>query len=133
MAKEYIDKEKFKHLFRGTKDTCLDDDHKEVIDTVVQKATTKGYINREVVLSYLNRQKGTPPERCYSHFLYCLIEDFIKHIPSADVVEVVWCCNCIHLKIDSIDRIPYCEIHSTKLDKFYVRTDDYCSYGERKE
>ena len=57
----------------------------------------------------------------------------INLIPTADVVEVVRCCNCIHLKIDSIDRIPYCEIHSTKLDKFYVRTDDYCSYGERKE
>lgn len=50
----------------------------------------------------------------------------------ADFVPVVRCCNCIHL-IATINKETCCDFHSTIWDKFYVRPDDYCSYGERKE
>lgn len=129
MAKEYIEKEKFKHLFRGTKDTYLDDDHKKVIEILEQE--TKEYIERTALgIGKANRDVFKVPE--YADGWNSAVE-IIQNAPIADVVEVVWCCNCIHLKLDSIDKTPYCDIHSTKWDKFYVRTDDYCSYGERKE
>ena len=55
----------------------------------------------------------------------------VKHMRCEDVVPVVRCCNCIHLKTNTSKK-NYCDIHSTTWDKFYVRLDDYCSYGERK-
>lgn len=54
----------------------------------------------------------------------------IKQIPTADVVEVVRCMHCQHFKTN-INKENYCDIHSTTWDKFYVRDDDYCSYGRR--
>lgn len=48
-----------------------------------------------------------------------------------DVVPVVRCCNCIHLKTN-ISKENYCDFHSTYWDKFYVRLDDFCGYGERR-
>ena len=59
------------------------------------------------------------------------IQDFLDNIPTADVVPVVRCCNCTHLKTNTSKK-NYCDIHSTTWDKFYVRLDDYCSYGERE-
>lgn len=55
MAKEYIDKEKFKHLFRGTKDTCLDDDHKKVIEVLEQEP--KEYIEKDALLNTEKRKE----------------------------------------------------------------------------
>ena len=51
--------------------------------------------------------------------------------PAEDVVPVVRCCQCEHLKTN-INKAPYCDYHSTIWEKFYVRLDDFCSYGERK-
>lgn len=91
----------------------------------------KEYIEREAITKLAKEIKDN-----FAPLHRAVIDAFVygikTNIPSADVVEVVWCCNCIHLKVDSIDRTPYCDIHSTKLDKFYVRTDDYCSYGEKR-
>ncbi len=53
------------------------------------------------------------------------------HKNKADVVEVVRCLNCIHFKTN-INKENYCDIHSTRWDKFYVREDDYCSIGEKR-
>ena len=98
----------------------------------------KEYIEKkETLIKYL-RDKQVALENIDCINMAKDIGRIIRHIeqdkiPTADVVEVVWCCNCIHLKVDSIDRNPYCDIHSTKLDKFYVRLDDYCSYGERRK
>lgn len=56
----------------------------------------------------------------------------ILDTPAADVVKVIRCMDCIHFKTN-ISKENYCDIHSTTWDKFYVRDDDFCSYGERKE
>ena len=50
--------------------------------------------------------------------------------PTADVAEVVRCRNCVALKA-SVDG-AYCDRLSSTWDKCYVRFDDFCSYGERK-
>lgn len=57
--------------------------------------------------------------------------DDLMYLPTADVVEVVRCCNCEHLKTN-INKENYCDIHSSTWDKFYVKLDDFCSYGERR-
>lgn len=56
----------------------------------------------------------------------------IRNAPTADVVEVVRCMHCIHFKT-SVIKENYCDLHSSTWDKFYVRVDNFCSYGERKE
>ena len=49
----------------------------------------------------------------------------IKDCPSADVVKVVRCKDCIH----------YDEHNRWQCDRFgqSVNADDYCSYGERED
>ena len=53
------------------------------------------------------------------------VQKWLEQVPSADVVEVVRCKDCIH----------YDEHTRWQCDKFgqSVNADDYCSYGERKE
>ena len=94
------------------------------------------YINRENVIkalkenttemesdTYYPSNMGIPEEE---------IENIINEIPTEDVTPVVRCCQCKYLKT-IISKENYCDIHSTKWDKFYVKTDDYCSYGERRD
>lgn len=61
----------------------------------------------------------------HEHFLR-----MIDNVPTIDVAEVVRCMHCQHFKTN-INKENYCDIHSTTWDKFYVRDDDYCSYGRR--
>lgn len=57
-------------------------------------------------------------------------DDFFA-APDEDVIKVVRCCECIHFKT-SISEENYCDLHSSVWYKFYVRYDDYCSYGEER-
>lgn len=90
------------------------------------------YIEKKDLLKVL-------PPKCNMGDMYatayntCLntIENLIKEQPTADVVPVVRCCNCIHLKTYT-GKDNYCDIHSVAWDKFFVRLDDFCSYGERR-
>lgn len=62
------------------------------------------------------------------------IDECIDETPTVDAVEVVRCKDCKRCKIQSwyeIDRkvtLYYCKEY-----KFYKDSDDYCSFGERKE
>lgn len=59
-------------------------------------------------------------------------KEIIHRTPTADVVEVVRCKDCIHkgwVQEPCHGRsIAYCHIH-----EICIREDDFCSYGERKE
>ena len=52
----------------------------------------------------------------------------IKDTPTADVVEVVRCKDCRHYVAEYCTR----DIKS-RTNMFYMRADDFCSYGERKD
>lgn len=83
---------------------------------------TKEYIEREVALSAIKQafEKGEGPSL------------YIKRIPAADVVEVVRCKDCVcGYKMQNGQII--CKF--LELGNFipYVKPNDYCSYGERKE
>jgi Zn finger protein HypA/HybF involved in hydrogenase expression len=63
-------------------------------------------------------------------FLKC-----IKEAPIADVVEVVRCKDCEHLRIiNGKGLYAYCPKTECKFEPFEIDTrTHYCSYGERKE
>lgn len=80
---------------------------------------------------YIDTSKVHIPKGFFNDLNVPKLLDWLNSQPTVDVVPVVRCCNCIHL-IATIDKETYCDFHSTNWDKFYVRPDDYCSYGERK-
>lgn len=56
----------------------------------------------------------------------------IKDAPTIDAVEVVRCCDCKHLRIDSdFHEKRYCAIRNVNGGRF-CKDEDYCSYGERR-
>ena len=88
------------------------------------------YINKDTAIAHVEEQyrlfKGDESKQ--SIVEGCV--EALKFVPTADVVEVVRCMHCQHFKTN-INKENYCDIHSTTWDKFYVRDDDYCSYGRR--
>lgn len=95
------------------------------------------YIEREALLEKLQEELDNESpwltknnNAWFDNGLKCAINN-VKSQPTADVVEVVRCANCIHLKTN-IDKEKYCDIHSTTWAKFYVRFSDFCSFGERR-
>ena len=62
----------------------------------------------------------------------------IQNAPTADVVEVVRCKDCIHaqnmpLGLCYLHTEPYDNAKGYKGDAVCVEPNDFCSYGERKE
>lgn len=57
----------------------------------------------------------------------------VEAIPTADVVEVVRCCNCKHREIVINSIIDEQRLFCTMLNNREVDFTDYCSYGERRE
>ena len=69
---------------------------------------------------------------------YYLAEDVIPDIedaPTVDAVEVVRCKDCKHWSyIPGLDKCPHCVVFCGLHSKAYqTKSDDFCSYGERKE
>ena len=63
--------------------------------------------------------------------VYNDLAEFLYSLPRADVVEVVRCANCTALMASSGGS--YCARLSSTLQKHYVRTDGFCSCGERRK
>lgn len=61
----------------------------------------------------------------------CELAEIIEKIPTADVVEVIRCKDCKHMKY-AIDKGKngMCGVHSALI---IMNENDYCSYGERRE
>ena len=74
------------------------------------------YIKRDAVIDYLD--SNNMPWR-----------DWVKDIPSADVVEVVRCKDCKHGQSYNMFGSRYCLRHNDVA----VKDNDYCSRGERAE
>ncbi len=54
---------------------------------------------------------------------------FIDNLPTADVVEVVRCKDCIYYE-DGKGYVPYCCNVENMFEQ--MKPTDFCSYGERK-
>ena len=66
-----------------------------------------------------------------------LLKEVLEEAPTADVVEVVRCRDCVHWKdtcYDTVTENHWGECRKPLGDYRYCETaeDDYCSYGERK-
>lgn len=55
----------------------------------------------------------------------------LSHVPTADVVEVVRCKDCKHIKEEHFNIMP--DGFSCELSGLMVEPEHYCSYGERTE
>ena len=60
----------------------------------------------------------------------CIIRKKLKSVPTADVVEVVRCKDCKHIKEEHFNILP--DGFSCELSGLMVEQEHYCSYGERK-
>lgn len=54
----------------------------------------------------------------------------LTELPSADVVPVVRCRNCVHSAYDAVFRQRWCNLTSGVRK---VKSDDFCSHGKRRE
>lgn len=106
----------------------------------------KEYIEREAALSFLKDSlrfcKNELDVGEYRKGCIAAIKDDIgniKHIPAADVVEVVRCKDCKHRGNDDICpmiKIKMCNDGDGYFDEVSedeTFDDGFCSYGERKE
>lgn len=61
------------------------------------------------------------------------IEAIMENEPTADVVEVVRCKDCKHLRGSNGHDRPWCGLTKWMPNGITRKLDDYCSYGERRE
>ena len=85
------------------------------------------YIEREAAIQEVKHawSKGLEPSQ------------YIEIIPAADVVPVVRCRECIHYREHRTKRykqlIRKCLRMARHDMTYHVKSDDFCSYGQRKE
>jgi len=60
-----------------------------------------------------------------------VVNMILDRIPTADVVEVVRCKDCVYW--DGMGCKGRCEAPENGLIRDYTNDDDFCSYGERKQ
>lgn len=86
------------------------------------------YIDKDKVLQKYKNDFEYP----YHPFIWGAVEA-IERMPEADVVEIVLCKDCKYY-IDNECYMSNLKRNGSNLGKiYYVKKDDYCSYGERKE
>lgn len=81
------------------------------------------YIEREAIINKIQNTIINP----ITPFVNTVMINLIKEIPTADVVEVVRCCDCEYLTEKGI-----CEKFRQRYP-FYPEDDFHCGYGKRKE
>ena len=90
------------------------------------------YIHKEDAIDALDRIFDNVPMELTTEILRLRRE--LRGLPSADVVQVVRCENCVHWSDSNQCARP--ELSGSRWhDPKYFDTyhDDFCSYGERKE
>lgn len=71
----------------------------------------------------------------YRHHYHDMIVECNHHIPTADVVEVVRCCECKNLTVHNSPTLyAYCEKTHFRFEPFQTDTrTHFCSYGKRRD
>lgn len=89
------------------------------------------YIKKQVTIDEIN--KALDRETLLNSFVRKIAVEAVKKMPSADVVEVVRCWNCVWW-----DNCPSSTItpnfHMCKrVGRMSMPSDGFCSFGERKD
>ena len=66
---------------------------------------------------------------CVSQYSADWISSFIESQPTADVVEVVRCKDCIYWDKRTVNNKGFIICAASGME---IHTEDFCSYGERK-
>ena len=63
------------------------------------------------------------------------LKELLEDCTAVDAVEVVRCKDCKHWSyIPGLDKCPHCRVFCGLHSKAYpTKSDDFCSYGERRE
>lgn len=85
------------------------------------------YIERKAVINKINEIPSHFDSGDIKYGIEIAIQA-IKDTPTTDVVEIVRCKDCRHYVAEYCTR----DIKS-RTNMFYMRADDFCSYGERKD
>lgn len=89
---------------------------------------------------YIDAEKLRKDEIARCHCVPCVgngdnnykdLDEVLNDAPTADVVEVVRCKDCIHWGGITFGQV--CRKFSGLETKIYMGADRYCSYGERRE
>lgn len=86
-------------------------------------------ISRSALIAYFKEQceeaaKGTDQEDLYTLAALKCCTDYFRTIPAVDAVPVVRCKDCKGFNADDKFCIAW---------EAFVRADDFCSYGERRD
>ena len=87
------------------------------------------YIRREDAVDDLHTQLMY---RMGSDDMKRRLDDWVKTLPSADVVPVVRCKDCKHYYFAD-NRIPQEQRYVCEISGEIWKPDSFCSYGERRE
>lgn len=87
------------------------------------------YISREAAIDAIWKPEVRPNALIFDA-LRRACEEEVKHIPSADVVEVVRCKNCVSARPATGDTVLLCDAWSDEYS-VAVREDGYCHLGEK--
>ena len=84
------------------------------------------YIEETPIISYIERllNIGTGKKKSLEY-----LKKFVEHQPTADVVEVVRCKDCVHCKVNFLATAAICE----KVLHTIENENDFCSYGKKVE
>lgn len=99
------------------------------------------YIDKDIALNLIsNRLEAQQRYSDYYDGVHCGLEralGIIEDITAADVVPVVRCRECIHYREHRTNRykqlIRKCLRMARHDMTYHVKSDDFCSYGQRKE
>jgi hypothetical protein len=70
----------------------------------------------------------------FDKFATTIVPNVLKNLPTADVVEVVRCCDCEHKQENpDINNTCYLTCNLKYGIRGTIDPTDFCSYGERKE
>jgi hypothetical protein len=85
------------------------------------------YIKKEPIIEFIKKGLNNPNKlEAFGHDAIEILAE-IEYAPTADVVEVVRCKDCIHYQKGSCNHFGYYLYASD------VEENDFCSYGERKQ
>ena len=98
-------------------------------------------------MAYIEREKviEIAKDEYYSDFHRSMadltsLRELLEDTPTADVVEVVRCKDCVFSReMDKYEKKLYlencvgCTKHSVSYHSVIMQGDDFCSYGERKD
>lgn len=86
------------------------------------------YIDLDKAIERLNASPAFPNMGMDGYFLLGVVENLLKKQPTADVVEVVRCKDCMHSEDESCNYRIWCNVFDRRFNK-----NGYCGLGERKE